>query len=1709
VDLSRVVDVSAAVSAGGRSFGSGYLVAPGLVLTAWHVVCDDKGQLYADPIVRFLAEDTVFQCRVAWAGRIDLDGALLELTGSVPPCQPVRWGQLVSSEVGIICEAAGFPVSMEQDDRLRDVEHLRGEINAGTGLLGGRIYVDVTSARPQPGDWYGMSGAAVWSGPLLVGVVAWDATAFAAGRLAAEPVTRLLADPGFRALIGPGAVVEAVELAQRRPRVAVPAPAYLLRADAETARFRSRAAELAKLTAWCSGSGARVRLLTGAGGQGKTRLARELARRLAAAGTWAAELLASGSMLPSGIRQPLLVVIDYAETRPQQVQEIILAALSEPGHTPIRVLLLARSAGDWWDRLRTGTAELEMALAGAIVEELAPLEDTAAGRRQAFSEALVDYEHALAAMDWPCTAPANVVWPDLADDTFGSPLRLQMTALAALLGDGMASFEPPEDVILRHEARYWIRTAAQNDLHLHEESLRYAVTAATLCGAADQLQAVGLLRHVPRLRDQSEDTRVRTAGWLRDLYATPADPVWPAANSTAQRPYWGSLEPDIVAEHLVAQVIGEMPGFLPQLLEETSEDQDHQALTVLARSAAAARPHTAESLSSLLSQLPRLAPTAATVITQSEQPTALITALTRLVEHEDLPVELLAAISEAIPRDTQALSRFAVTIEHDLLAVREQLAEESPETYLPDLAISLTNLTMRLGQTGGKEGLAVAQRAVAICERLAEESPDAFLLDLARSLNNLSAHLSNAGRHDEALAAIQRAVAACERLAEESPEASLPTLAGSLNNLVVHLGEAGRYDEALAAAQRAVDCWGRLASENPDAHLTGLAWSLSNLARCLAEAGRCEEALAPAQRAADLYEPLVEESPDAHTENLAWSLENLARRMGEAGRREQAVAAAQRAVDCWDRLAEESPDAHLENLARSLENLAADLDGAGRREEALVPAQRAVNLYEGLAEGSPDAHLENLARSLENLAADLDEAGRRKEAQAAAQRAVGVYRRLGRDPEAYLSVLATPLNMQSMDRTALVDQPGGMEDMARRLRDVDRREEGLAAIQRAVAIAERLAEANPDKYVPDLAAMLSNLSGQLGHVGRREEALAAIQRAVAIWVRLAEASPDAYLPDLAASLSDLSQRLGDVGRREEGLATVRRAVDIDERLAEASPDAYLPDLATSLNNLAHLLGETGRQRPDEALAVIRRAVAIRERLAEANPDAYLPDLAVSLSNLSIVLGGAGWPEEALMAVKRAIAVQEPLAKASPNAYLPDLAMSLVNLSLRLGEAGRPEEGLAAIQRAIAIQESLAQVSPDAYLPSLAMSLTYLSLRLGDVGRPEEALAAKQRAITMQEPLAQASPDAFLPDLAASLNNVSVQLAKAGRPKEALAAIQRAVDGYERLAGARPDAYLPYLATSLINLSLRLRDVGRPEESLAAKRRAITIQERLAEDRPDAYLPELAASLNKLSMDSKTRSPQPRGRNMDTGARSPGRQAGRGSDKCDWPTCKFAPSLDAEVGLYRGWCWRHGRYRACYLHLPTCPRCEYRHKLRAERGRTDPAAGDQRTEPQGRGVGTTDLPPIGLVKMELVPEICDGTRLVIAMTNGATLGSFYAEIQGTTYEPFLGVISETPRRRIAWVDDISGAPRQLGTAETTRLYLGRLELASPGGDRSRASFCFAWPVQTNYTPKPRTLIRVKVCVMRAESSDSATASFDLGVDHAGNPIFRKVEVSFEP
>jgi len=233
-------------------------------------------------------------------------------------------------------------------------------------------------------------------------------------------------------------------------RVEPGSPALLLRADAETVPFRGRSDLLQELMTWIQGpERLSVVLVTGPGGQGKTRLARELTARLRGDGWvtgWLAQLsdedLVGKHLLKlAGTSRPLLVIVDYAETRITQLVRLISrAAAAQPER--LRLLLLARSAGAWWSQLTAASIVVERVLATASVVALPPLEETAADRVSAFRDAAGHFAAALirtgiaGEADWAAIASTAGPPAQLAHERYGSALTLHMASLAALLQAG-------------------------------------------------------------------------------------------------------------------------------------------------------------------------------------------------------------------------------------------------------------------------------------------------------------------------------------------------------------------------------------------------------------------------------------------------------------------------------------------------------------------------------------------------------------------------------------------------------------------------------------------------------------------------------------------------------------------------------------------------------------------------------------------------------------------------------------------------------------------------------------------------------------------------------------------------------------------------------------------------------------------------------------------------------------------------------------------------------------------------------------------------------------------------------------------------------------------------------------------------------------------------------------------------------------------------
>lgn len=198
IERARVVEVHAGTSPAGRA-GSGYQITDRLVLTHGAVVGRD-GRTDVRP-----AGTAVWaSASVAWRSRAG-DTAVLDVEEpSVLMWSPgaVRWG-MVAGRRPVSVMAIGFPpaADRERPHRARDTAQFVGQLVPDESTVApASLRVTAGSGGRPAGD--GVSGAALFAGAELVGVLAAHAAPSGAERLRAVPVAAFADDPAFVALVG-------------------------------------------------------------------------------------------------------------------------------------------------------------------------------------------------------------------------------------------------------------------------------------------------------------------------------------------------------------------------------------------------------------------------------------------------------------------------------------------------------------------------------------------------------------------------------------------------------------------------------------------------------------------------------------------------------------------------------------------------------------------------------------------------------------------------------------------------------------------------------------------------------------------------------------------------------------------------------------------------------------------------------------------------------------------------------------------------------------------------------------------------------------------------------------------------------------------------------------------------------------------------------------------------------------------------------------------------------------------------------------------------------------------------------------------------------------------------------------------------------------------------------------------------------------------
>jgi hypothetical protein len=749
-----------------------------------------------------------------------------------------------------------------------------------------------------------------------------------------------------------------------------------------------------------------LRLVTGAGGTGKTRSALELLDRVQQAQpsqtqAWTplwmpaevgAALLAEWREFLQTQTAPCLLVVDYAEGRQsallqwlQAAHELASDASSVNPKLQLHVLCLARTAA-WWQELPRSsdcTEDVANLLTGPANLGTMTMPEWPAdvrARNATFTAALQDYAAAQG-----MNTPANAWQPQLDQAPYERPLYIHLAALAALAGERPAHAQALLGAQLKREFEHLCRA----EKSLGNTPPRYAdwanvmawlalaqgAPSAELEGALVALknESAGLGKAIQRACEVESET---------DEFSLTA------------------LQPDLLAEALIVeQVAGRQGAVIMDLALAQRGAADNALVTprafeVMARlgmrselgdfAASASQPRWVEQV---FRGLCRAWP---------QQGQFMVTFAQAIGNHFGqwlLPAWQL--LNPRVQQDTAAqltLPRYSSV----LLGLAASVAEANLRAAVTDpaRASALNNLSCRLTDqntvTANARSLSVARESVELYRKLAEKLPATYLPDLAGTLSNFAERLSEkneSGSRAEAVSTANEALLIFRKLVADQRLEFRPNIARTLHNLANVLSRQGgdpALSAALIAVTESVAIYRALEVGSPSKYLPDLAMSLNSLANRLSELSpplQGAAALDAARESVEIRRGLAEKDRHQYLPALGLSLNSFAMCLFEFGKNEERAESlnlAREAVRIFRTLVGTQRSAYLLSFAASLDTLDSCLLARGDDYapiETLSVARDSVAIYRELMREQETEYLPHLAAWLINLANRIHKQG--------------------------------------------------------------------------------------------------------------------------------------------------------------------------------------------------------------------------------------------------------------------------------------------------------------------------------------------------------------------------------------------------------------------------------------------------------------------------------------------------------------------------------------------------------------------------------------------------------------------------------------------------------------------------------------------------------------------------------------------------------------
>lgn len=971
----------------------------------------------------------------------------------------------------------------------------------------------------------------------------------------------------------------------RLPRPRHSNPGALLNARHAEVPFHGwlRSPELARLHGWCTSDDAvAVTVLHGPGGAGKTRLALELCERMTAegfvAGLVSASIPTSALDTLLAVSARLLVVLDYAEIRSglgAWLDRVALVNLA--GAQRLRIILVVRNLGGWWEALLERGSEVRALLARdppiALQPELVPLPV----RAQVFREAVAHFSRARPIAPLP-EPPAGLV-----DAEFGNILYLHMSALAAVEGRSMRPEQLLEETRLR-ERTFWLTAIPAADESAERRIGRQvdqAIAALILAGgAADRDAALRLLTRAGvepplrealllRLGDLYPGTGVRDSG---DAYLTP-------------------LAPDLLAEAHTRAVLAhrDTPSrFVAGLFEGSPPEALRPALQWLGR-----LDHHGDGSDSLFAAFRDLLtedlPNRAEVALQVAINFAERSLTCQLVDvlADALQARGTAAIAEDLLRlglvRSIPLHRVRAWIYETVLAASPPLAPNS--RFIASIGLAALN-TDRDGYAAAKQQ---SENAIEAAHAWARDDTSALWAS-ALGFGMLGTVASELGDREQALDMLREGLKLCETVRRAAPD-EYHDLELFLRMTYGHgLLQVGAFQEAHAELTAVAAMYE--ASHLPPISEHALCQFLLGIA--CRNLGQFESSAVHLRLSAKFQRELAATKRGDHIADLARTLGWLAGIEIRLGAVDVARDVARESVLLWEEVRQADPQMAASGLAFALANLAVAANCRGEYGLARAHAARSVSLWRIVCETTPAFGLPLLASALDTLGNTMVQPGEAAESFAAFDEALSLHRPLAEQyPLLYSSCLARTLLFRGQ-RSALLGDAAG----------------ALQSLSAAAATYGALPEVSRAAHSLEWGLSLYLQIGPLDDFGRRDEALACSEAVLAVVSNpLAESGP---FHDLLIGATNFfrGQVLAERDDDNAAVTALEASVDPLRRSIGIRPEAASL-LSYALVLLAEYLPDLSREREAALLEVVRLQHGF---LAAGNPPQF--ELADSLLELS-------------------------------------------------------------------------------------------------------------------------------------------------------------------------------------------------------------------------------------------------------------------------------------------------------------------------------------------------------------------------------------------------------------------------------------------------------------------------------------------------------------